>query len=360
MNTQIIQLSNPLWLETLQKIRHDIYHLPEYFALEAIRTKTLPEAILIVDDDRILFAPYLLRSCNDIGTSSENIQEIFHVVSPYGYPGILLSQTAVNTSDFLDIAINELKQVLKEKGACSAFFRLHPIINQNLSTSHLDIFTDNGKTVSINLELSEQKIWSQTKSDRRKIINQCKQNGLKARMVIFEEYIEQFAEIYVETMTRVGSAAFYYTFNHEYFSHMKALLGEKLHLCIVEIDNEVASGALYTEYSGIVQSLFRGTRTKFCNVSPNSLEIDYVRFWAKERGNKIVHLGGGLGGTQNSLYHFKATFSKVRHIFLTMRLIIDEKKYLSLVEQQAKYLNIPSEQLLNSRFFPAYRYQEQN
>ncbi|WP_414586008.1 peptidoglycan bridge formation glycyltransferase FemA/FemB family protein [Scytonema sp. PCC 10023] len=362
MNTQVIQLSNPLWLETLQKIPHDIYQLPEYFALEAIRTKTLPEAILIHDDDRILFAPYLLRTCNDIETSAEYIQtEIFDVVSPYGYPGILLSQTAVNTSDFLDIAINELKQVLRQKGVCSAFFRLHPIINQNLSAnSHLGVFIDNGKTVSRNLELSEQTIWYQTQPGRRKKINQCKQSGLKARMVVFEEYIDEFAEIYAETMTRVSSAAMYYTFNNEYFSHMKDLLGKKLHLCIVELDNQVASAALYTEYCGIVQNLFRGTRTKFCDLSPSSLEIDYVRFWAKERGNKILHLGGGLGGSQNNLYNFKASFSKLRHIFLTMRLIIDEEKYHFLVGQRAKYLNIGSEQLLNSHFFPAYRYQEQN
>jgi len=31
MNVQIIDLLNPLWQETLQKLRHDTYHLPEYF-----------------------------------------------------------------------------------------------------------------------------------------------------------------------------------------------------------------------------------------------------------------------------------------------------------------------------------------
>ncbi|MBO3460066.1 peptidoglycan bridge formation glycyltransferase FemA/FemB family protein [Aetokthonos hydrillicola Thurmond2011] len=353
MNAEFIQVSNYLWIETLQKTWHDIYQLPDYFVLEATRTRTIPEAILLVDGNRFLFVPYLLRSCDDIGAN----EEIFDVVSPYGYPGILLSEAAISTPEFLDLAIRELKHVLKEKGICSAFFRLHPIINQNLCHNlQSSIFTVNGKTVSVNLELSENQIWYQTKPDRRKIINNCKQIGLKARMVIFAEYIEEFSAIYTETMDRVSSADWYYSFNYQYFSEMKELLGEKLYLCIVEIDNQITSVGLYTEYRGIVQSLFRGTRNKFVHFSPSSLEIDYVRWWAKERGNKFFHLGGGVGGAQTSLYHFKASFSKLRHSFLTMRLIIDQEKYRYLVEQRAKFLDSDTEKILNCGFFPAYRY----
>jgi hypothetical protein len=37
MKIQVIGLSDSLWLETLQKLRQDIYHLPEYLYLESIR-----------------------------------------------------------------------------------------------------------------------------------------------------------------------------------------------------------------------------------------------------------------------------------------------------------------------------------
>lgn len=56
MNTQIIDLSNPLWLDTLKNLRHDIYHLTEYITLEAKKNQTIPEAILIVDGERIFCA----------------------------------------------------------------------------------------------------------------------------------------------------------------------------------------------------------------------------------------------------------------------------------------------------------------
>lgn len=360
MNIQVIDLGSNYWREILQNIKHDFYQIPEYFALEAMRNKAVAEAILISENDKILFAPYLLRNCDDLGVETSIPIESIDIVSPYGYPGILLSDAAKITPDFVEAAIKKLNMVLKDKGVCSAFFRLHPIINHNLNEVlyNQKILTFNGKTVYINLHLSEEQIWNQTKRDRRKKINYCMQVGLTARMVNFDEYLDKFTAIYQETMQRVAAAEIYYSFNAQYFKKMKDVLKEKLHLCIVEIDNQVASAGLYTEYSGIVQSVFRGTSSKFITLSPGSLEINYVRFWAKNRSNHIFHLGGGLGGATTNLYNFKASFSKLRHNFLTMRLILDEEKYLELVNLQAKTLNLDFKTILNSQFFPAYRYQE--
>ncbi|MBD2212378.1 peptidoglycan bridge formation glycyltransferase FemA/FemB family protein [Nostoc linckia FACHB-104] len=360
MNIQVIDLASNYWREILQNIKHDFYQIPEYFALEAMRNKAVAEAILISENDKVLFAPYLLRNCDDLGVETSIPIASLDIVSPYGYPGILLSEAAKITPSFVETAIKKLNIVLKEKGVCSAFFRLHPIINHNLDDilPNKNIFTVNGKTVYINLHLSEEQIWYQTKRDRRKKINYCLQAGLTARMVNFDEYIDKFTEIYQETMQRVAAAKIYYSFNAQYFKKMQEVLKEKLHLCIVEVDHEVASAGLYTEYGGIVQSVFRGTSSKFIALSPGSLEINYVRFWAKQRGNHIFHLGGGLGGATTSLYNFKASFSKLRHNFLTMRLILDEDKYFELVNLQAKALNIDFKTILNYDFFPAYRYQE--
>lgn len=52
MKIKIIDVTNPLWLETLIKLRHDIYHFPEYLLLEAQRIQAVPEAIIISDHDK--------------------------------------------------------------------------------------------------------------------------------------------------------------------------------------------------------------------------------------------------------------------------------------------------------------------
>ena len=66
MSVQVISSQDSLWRETLQKLRHDVYHFPEYLQLEAERNHTKSEAFLFTEDDKIFFVPYLLRSCNDI------------------------------------------------------------------------------------------------------------------------------------------------------------------------------------------------------------------------------------------------------------------------------------------------------
>ncbi|BAZ54057.1 hypothetical protein NIES4103_67420 [Nostoc sp. NIES-4103] len=354
MNVQVIDISNPLWMEILHKIRHDVYQLPEYILLEKNRIKGIPEAIVITDGDKIFFAPYLLSKCDDV--VDETIIETFDIKSPYGYTGILLSEAAVNTPGFPDLAMSEFKRVLRDKRVCSAFIRLHPILNENFcDIFQSNTFLVNGETVSVDLRISESQIWTNTRKGHKSTINKCKRLGMIPKMVNIEEYLDEFTAIYQETMERVDAAVGFYSFDFAYYYEMYKALGEKLHLCVVEYENEVACVGLYTEVCGIVQSTLGGTKNKFVSLSPSSLETDFARYWAKERGNEFLHLGGGVGASKDSVYAFKAGFSQLKHNFMTLRLILDEEKYHYLVELRAKSLNIQPEKLMESKFFPAYR-----
>ena len=357
MNIQILDWHNPLWVATLKELCHDVYHLPIYNYLEAKRTKTSAEAFLLQDGDRIFFVPYLLRSCNDIILDESKITDIFDVTSAYGYPGILLSEAAKNTPGFADAAINEFKYQLRSKGVCSGFFRLHPIFGDNFQQIFQpDTFTVLGETISVDLTLSEPEIWAQMRRGHQSRINKCKRLGINARVVPFAGYIDEFKLIYLETMNRVKAKDFYY-FDDDYFNDLLKL-GDNIHLCLVylEDEDEIIAACLIFECCGIVQTHLGGTKTQFLCNSPFNFLLHYVRVWAKERGNKYMHIGGGVGGCKtDSLYHFKSGFSRQRHNWQILRLILDEEKYDYLLQTRAKALNIPVEKLLESNFFPAYR-----
>ena len=102
MQLRVIGVSDPLWTEALLTLRHDFYHAPGYVALEADRVGAFLEVIMITRGEAKCFLPYLLRSCGDdlfqedLGTS-----DIFDVVSPYGYPGLLLNDAAASDVVFL-------------------------------------------------------------------------------------------------------------------------------------------------------------------------------------------------------------------------------------------------------------------
>ncbi|MBW4673228.1 MAG: FemAB family protein [Desmonostoc geniculatum HA4340-LM1] len=354
MDYKIVTLSDPLWLEILDKLNHDIYHLPEYVDLEAKRINAIPEAILIFENEKILFLPYLLRCVNNLFETHIEIPLIWDIVSPYGYPGILLSKAAANTPEFFELALNQLIVGLSDRQICSAFLRLHPILNQGLNeVLPLGLCQVSGETVSINLSLSTSEIWHQTRPEHRNHINRCKRYGFTAKMVRLEEYIDKFMIVYHETMNRVEAKEYFY-FDYDYFQAL-ANLNKNIYLCLIELDNQIACAGIFSECCEIVQYHLGGTKNEFLKQAPSKLMFDFVRFWAKERGNKFLHLGGGVGSAKDSLYNFKAGFSKQRHLFLTLRLITDAEKYDSLVELRAKSLKTEPKNLFESKFFPAYR-----
>ncbi|MCY7384161.1 MAG: GNAT family N-acetyltransferase, partial [Microcoleus sp. CAN_BIN18] len=276
-------------------------------------------------------------------------------LSPYGYPGILLSDAASKNPEFVDLAMKELIQIWRKKNICSAFLRLHPILNDDFNKLCQSLnFKINGETVSVNLTLSDAEIWHDTRPEHRTKINKCKRLGFKAEICPFEDKLKDFLVIYEETMDRVGATSSYY-FGEDYFRTLKRALGDKLHLCMVKLENKFVCGGVFTECCGIIQYHLGGSKNEFLKQAPTTLMFDSMRFWGKQRGNQYFHLGGGLGGSKDSLYHFKAGFSKQRHTFLTLRLIIDDEKYRYLVELCAKSLNTEPENLLKSDFFPAYR-----
>ena len=369
MYCNILETNSSQWREILTVIKHDIYQLPEYVALEANRTNTIPQAFLAVENDKIFFVSYLLRSCQDIinkyskflspeQRNSRLATEVFDVISPYGYPGILLNKAAKQDSDFCNLALEKFRNYLQEQKICSGFFRLHPILNKNWHQIFApDTFIENGTTVSIDLTPTKEEIWNHTKSSHRNKINRCtKKFGLIAKITNFSQGIDEFCQLYEETMARVIANDIYYSFNKKYFQKMASMIEDHLYLCLVNTPSgEIVSAGLYTECGGIVQAAFGGISNNFVKQSPSILEIDTVRWWAKEQGYQYLHLGGGVGGSEDSVYKFKAGFSQQRHPFLTLRIICDRNKYNYLVNLKAQTANISAEKLENSNFFPAYR-----
>jgi hypothetical protein len=352
MDIVTLDVNHPLWLTALEQLPHDVYHLPDYVALDAQRTETLPEAFLLQDDDKIFFAPYLLRSCADIAKSFG--AEVYDIISPYGYPGILMSDAAANHPEFPDFALQKFRHTLQARGVCSAFLRLHPILGENFATVfQSNSLVENGKTVSIDLTLDEGKIWAKTRKGHQSTINKCIRLEFTARTVSFAEYLDKFISIYEETMDRVKAIDSYY-FSRDYFEGLLKL-GEKVHLGIVELEEQIVCACLFFESCGIVQAHLGGTKSEFLKQSPFNLLLHHMRLWAKERGNQYLHIGGGVGGKQDNLYTFKSGFSKQRHEFFTWRSVVDLERYNDLLQFRANAINKSVEELQQSQFFPAYR-----
>jgi hypothetical protein len=83
----------------------------------------------------------------------------------------------------------------------------------------------------------------------------------------------------------------------------------------------------------------------------DKLLYDEVRRWAKDRGNSIFHVGGGVGGAKDSLFSYKAGFSSGRHPFHTWRVVTHRAAYESLLTRSG----VVSESIDMAGYFPPYR-----
>jgi ribosomal protein S18 acetylase RimI-like enzyme len=334
----LIDVDAPEWEAVLGEAAHDVYQRPAYVALCAAQEHGRPCALHVTDDVRTMLLPLVIRSIPGGG---------FDATSPYGYPGPVGRGT--DDPAFLRVALVAGLQVLRDAQFVSAFVRLHPLLNPSPPTG-IGTLVEHGETVSIDLTLPIERLWAQTRLNHRRDVTRATKLGFAARMDEEWRHLETFERLYRATMARRSATPFYF-FGDAYFDGLRDALGEDLHLCVVERDGDVAAAGLFIETDGIVEYHLSGTDDAFRNVQPTKLMMHFVSGWAKDRGNRVLHLGGGVGGSSDSLLQFKIGFSPQRHMFETLRFVIDEQEYRRLVEVRDPQFDPDA----RSGYFPLYR-----
>ena len=345
MSGEFITTSDGRWQAYLDRFPHDFYHLPAYVDLCGEQDGATPAAFYAEDHGSTFLAPVLIRSLPPILDAPDDWCDC---VSPYGYSTPLIAPLQTQLPQFL----GAFCEAARQRGIVTAFFRLHPL----LPLTH-DILcgfgrlTNHGQTVYVDVSKSREEIWRQTREDHRSDIRKLGRLGFRAVMDDWSLF-DAFIDLYHTTMRRVGARHDYF-FSREYFHRFKSMLGDHLHLCcVLSPEGHLACGGTYLDCNGIVQGHLAGTATDFLAVAPSKLMQDYVRSWTKASGHYVFHLGGGVGGARDSLFEFKAGFSKERAEFFTYRMVLDEWKndtLLDLAHRQNGRHDIHTD------YFPPYR-----
>jgi hypothetical protein len=298
--------------------------------------------------DARLLVPLVLVP-QSIGDRESGASDTFDALSPYGYPSPLL----VGDEEFADAAVAALREGLARARVASVFVRAHPLLPLPSVLGRHGILVQQGETVWMDLALSEQELWSQTRPRERTYINRLRDSGLTARLDPDFTHYDRFMELYRSTMSEVDAASWYF-FSRDYFEGLRAGLGPALLLCVVEnAAGEIVNASLFTEYAGIVQYHLSGT-TKLPDLpDATKLMLHFMRGFAKQRGNRQFHLGGGRGSADDSLFRFKSGFSKLRAVFHTWRLVCDQHAFDTALARWSTLAGEPAGPLTG--YFPPYR-----
>jgi len=324
------------WNEVVRSMKqYDFYHLAEYHQLE---NSGKPLLIYFSSKKTSLALPVILRPID--GTA------YYDLTSVYGYAGPLSNKENPDEQTIKDFQ-KALLHYLDSLRVVSVFSRLHPLFsNQESFLSGLGNVVDTNQTVGIDLSLPEQEQKRQYAHSVKNHINRLKRKNVVVKKEQTQEAMDLFIEIYRENMKRVNASDMYF-FSNDYFYRFLKKLSAALFLAYYE--GKAISGSLVTTCNGIVQPHLSATLNEYLRWSPLKLVWDFIRIDAIEKKEKWLHLGGGVGGADDTLFQFKAQFSDMRFSFKTWRYIHDKETYVRLVSE--KQVN----QVLPSSFFPLYR-----
>lgn len=340
MRGELLTPESPRWIEAAESLGGDIYHLPEFARLLA-RVKGGRAAAFLADSEAgSLLVPLILQPVPERAGGGA----LLDASSPYGYGGPLASWGERGP---WDRAIAVMNDVLTGSGVVSLFLRAHPLLTRGrASWAGAGTVLGHGRTVAIDLGLDDEALWSDTRSGHRSEINRLEKDGFTCVIDDWSVYPE-FQRTYHATMRRVGADARYF-FPSEYYEGLAALR-PRVHLLTVRSpEGEYAAGALFFRTGGILQYHLSGTVAAFRKRAPIKLLLHQVRSWGRGTGARVLHLGGGVAGEEDSLFRFKHGFGGSLHRFWTARLIPDEERYVAACRRA---------QVDNGRagFFPPYR-----
>jgi hypothetical protein len=322
------------WNAVLEQIEDfDFYHTFDYHSISTNDNET-PILLAYKQDNSVIALPFVLQPIQ--GTAH------FDLTSVYGYAGPICN-VDVKTFDFTGFK-TAFNAYLKTKNIISVFSRLHPYIQQDQILENLGQTLSLGDVVNIDITLpidqSRIAYGKSNKNQINKLRRQCE--VVKAET---KEDILEFVDIYYENMKRLDAEE-HYLFSKDYFLNFMEISDFRTDILLVKHieSNSYIAGSMFVKTKNIVQFHLSGTRTEFLRLKPSKLFLDEMRLQATEQGYQFFNLGGGLGSEQDSLFEFKASFSKDFRAFKIWKYIVNQDIYNEL----SKHKN-------ETTYFPKYR-----
>ncbi|WP_429264565.1 GNAT family N-acetyltransferase [Mucilaginibacter sp. 3215] len=244
---------------------------------------------------------------------------------------------------------NAFTSFMKEESAICIFSRLHPFLNQHHLLENIGGIKDNGTTLYVDLSISVED--QRNRYDKRlgRQIRSLRKMGFVIREAGTVQEIEDFAEMYYKNMDRLKASSNYY-FDVQHFVNLLNEEYMKNKLILIYDGPNLMCGALILLSDNIVRNHLSATSPDYLNISPSKLLTDEISMIGRRLGKKIFHLGGGVGGKEDSLFNFKKLFSNLQIKDRIWCYVNDESVYNELVLKSGVD---PNPEI---KFFPLYRH----
>jgi serine/alanine adding enzyme len=262
-------------------------------------------------------------------------------ITPYGYGGPVAVGAEPPVDDFYEL----YEGWCASHGVVSTFIRFHPLFanqRQAAASVHVERLAD---TIAWSLD-RDLDLFASLHPKHRNKVRKARAAGLEVTVRKAPPSLAEFASLYASTMSRLGATDFYF-FPDEYWRSLETGMREWNLLVEARQGDELAAAALCFATAPWLHYHVSGTSERGREAAAANLVLFEAACWGQSQGFDQFHLGGGAGGREDSLFHFKQRFfPEGRREASVGKLVHDSKTYSSLAGMSDLRLD---------GFFPGYR-----
>lgn len=322
------------------------YHMLEYLLAEEKAEKYPIKIFSYAEGDKFAVFPGVVRRVNDLPFSKEEDIDIYDMITPHEYSGILTNDNRIVSK----LLLNMNEYCAMEK-IISVFIRLNPYLAEQIHC-----FKETGyevscvtKQVMVKLQQSEDALLQAYDSSTKRNLKRARAKKLSFEIAEKNEINRDiFIEMYKRSMEFLNAKQFFY-FNNRYFDYLFSC--DFVVLCFVknEVGSIIASAVLMTHSQYAYYHLGCFDR-EYSLLRPMDFLFYSMSTWCKNQGYAILHLGGG----SDSLLRFKRKFSKDNVSYYMIRKVAIEDLYDQICKKWSSYYDVQEV----GEFFPRYRINE--
>ncbi len=309
----------------------------------------IPTLFYLSDGRTRIYTVLMIRKISDLEPFGDFVG--YHdVATPYGYGGTVVK--GFPNGQLLEQFFDEMSAQLRSLNVVAEYSRLDPVSgNVGLYGGQPYDCNDFTKTVCMRLESAEQ-VFADMKGTSRNHIRKAIENKITVTSGFDDSYLDIFRNIYNETMARRNANSYYY-FNDAFYSSILSGLNGKAKFYVAWYQGLPISSTIMLYSAGNATYHLGGTVTEYMKLGANNQLIYEATKDLITMGVKTLLLGGGYGGTEDSLFQFKKTLAPagIQNCHAAKR-IYDKETYDKLVSIKQS-LRTDSE--VNRSYFPAYR-----
>lgn len=260
------------------------------------------------------------------------------VTTAYGYGGPIAVQEDAGKAFW-----TAYDRWCNERGIVTSFFRFHPLYqNQRYAGDGVRVERLAG-TVAWRLDGGD--LFAGIHRSHRSTCRKAQRAGVTVTAVRAPASLDDFVALYEETMRRHGAAEFY-LFAPPYWQSLTERLRDRIVRFDARLDGKLVAAIIGLASRQWLHYHLAATSDEGRDVGASNLVLYEAAAWAKENAFTLFHLGGGVGGRDDSLFWFKRRFDPGGVLEACIgKAVHDETGYRTLAGESAGF----------DGYFPAYR-----